>query len=550
MILRGLNVVKINNREDLKNWLLNKPSRWAVIIATRVALRAVPFLLHSFDSSELRAGQSSDVLLQVFRAIALPFAVGSYPETGKGLSYAANAAANAAFATANSVHAANAAVHAANAAAHAANAAVDAAIDAAVNASVCAADADAAAWKWLSDDLELLENDTKLNALIIRALWGDNEEVWPEQKWRELRQRLLALDSNWNVWVNWYEDRLVGRNTAGLSNDLAQELDLKIARQDNKWWTRAPGTVNASIERWTVDAKKKVPQIVAEDQSGVRFSDTDFTQDQASKLKADTEYLRTELSKVASPDVSINSASQLDAVPNKVLDRPISSGDLATLPQQQREVIRVIVASLPGNTPPVFGHALNGYSQHLLERGAQPIVGLLQQLGGAIERELASPDRVVWDPGLDEMFGSFLVNHASLLSHFPLLEEREELFSETPINEAEATGTTLVDPIEGVAVAAEAATDSKLTTKDFLQIVQALHLFAKDLSTVPADESAAKKHPEEITVRRRFLLNSIGFFERSYNLIGTTASIATSPQGIVLSAALYDAVQCLLTLIV
>ena len=83
----------------------------------------------------------------------------------------------------------------------------------------------------------------------------------------------------------------------------------------------------------------------------------------------DPETIKSILAEVASPQASINAKEQLDAGPNATFDRPFVDADLPELPSIQRGLADTIRKSLPRNTPPVVGAALESYAEHLLERG-------------------------------------------------------------------------------------------------------------------------------------------------------------------------------------
>ncbi len=73
-------------------------------------------------------------------------------------------------------------------------------------------------------------------------LWlnGISEELGRD--WKRLSKDLLALDPNWSVWTDWYEDRLSGRSA---------EIEFEIARANlpEKLWKAGARTVNAELKR-------------------------------------------------------------------------------------------------------------------------------------------------------------------------------------------------------------------------------------------------------------------------------------------------------------
>lgn len=257
---------------DVRKRLSNKPVSWSVVIATRAALRSLPYLYLDFTGSNSQKQVGKNLVLPVFRAMALPFAVGKYPAFGKELTasdasraaayVASGAAAGAAsraaayVAYAASGVASDAAAYTASGAAAGATAraASDAFRAAAYTASGATSDAFRAATEsQVENDVASLETGTSPEALMVQPLWSDEVKGLPEGEWGGLRQLLLAAADDWDVWVDWYEDRLVGRNTSGLPNEAAREIDLRIARQDNEWWKQGSKKVNADIKKWIGD---------------------------------------------------------------------------------------------------------------------------------------------------------------------------------------------------------------------------------------------------------------------------------------------------------
>ncbi|MEP5808699.1 MAG: hypothetical protein ABJL55_00460, partial [Roseibium sp.] len=68
------------DRDELEAWLNKQPVDVSLVIAARSALRVTPLLVRLTGSDgELR----TDLLLPLFRAMALPWAAASYPAHGK-----------------------------------------------------------------------------------------------------------------------------------------------------------------------------------------------------------------------------------------------------------------------------------------------------------------------------------------------------------------------------------------------------------------------------------------------------------------------------------
>lgn len=264
-------------------------------------------------------------------------------------------------------------------------------------------------------------------------------------------------------------------------------------------------------------------------------------------LTRDRNAIKSLLAETASPQASINAKGQLDAGPNTVFDRPSVDADFAELPATQRDLARTIRDSLPRNTPPVVGACLNSYGQHLLERGTQPIVRYLDDLAAALRAEHEAPEAIDWGKGLAMLFERFFANDALLRTHFPL--GGEEFFAELPIDEEKATGEALTRPISNVGAKMREVASVNKATPDIAKAVTNSAAFASDLASLPFPQVPPDPRSTRVSVKRRYVLGTIGFLVTIYNLVGTTASIYGLPEGAALLKAVGDAIDQLMSLI-
>lgn len=109
-------------------------------------------------------------------------------------------------------------------------------------------------WRAVELDRRFLETGAERNrdagklvvGLSEKALWPMGIPVWAGRQWADLKDGLPEIE-DWNVWTDWYEERLRGRRADG-----AAEFDrATIAKED---WDRGPGHVNAVI-RTTLDRR-------------------------------------------------------------------------------------------------------------------------------------------------------------------------------------------------------------------------------------------------------------------------------------------------------
>jgi hypothetical protein len=286
--------------------------------------------------------------------------------------------------------------------------------------------------------------------------------------------------------------------------------------------------------------------------------------------------IRARLAEMASPSPSLTADGRLDAGPNQPYDVPTTGSDLPTLPLRQQAIIKTILESLPGNAPRQLKKSLENYDDELKVRGVQPILGLLKDMAAIIDADVGAPAALrEWlEEGIEEAFKRFAENHALFVKHFPLDPEREELYERTSVDESEASGPALSAPFEDVANATITANKAGLTTDDFVKIVDKLAEFAKVISTLPAplpdSTSPSGKHgtksendmsdfptvrPEDrtplaaVSAKKRAVLSGFGFFERAYNLMGSTATLIGTEQGKALLASLEKSLAALSKLI-
>jgi GYF domain 2 len=209
--------------------------------------------------------------------------------------------------------------------------------------------------------------------------------------------------------------------------------------------------------------------------------------EEAERQEDEVRSVRSRLIEAASPTPSLTPDGRLDAGPNPVYDVPAVDNDLPTLPLRQQNLIKTIQAGLPRQTPAQLRVSLSNYTEELKVRGMRPILGLLNDMAAIIEADVGAPNaRREWlEPGMLEAFERFADNHALFAKHFPLDQQREELYQTTLVDEDQASGQALSGPFEDVAKATLDANRAGLTTDDFLKIVDKLTEFAKITSTQP-----------------------------------------------------------------
>jgi hypothetical protein len=283
---------------------------------------------------------------------------------------------------------------------------------------------------------------------------------------------------------------------------------------------------------------------------------------------------RAALAEVASPTPSLSADGRLDAGPNILYDAPTVDDELPTLPIRQRVLIRTILSNLPPNSPKHLRYALSAYDDELGARGTQPILGLLKDMAAVVDAEASPTGGEEWlEKGVRAAFERFAENHDLFLKHFPLDSKRENLYAQIPIDEDSAVGPLLSKPFESVAKATSDANKAGLTTDEFKKIIDTMTEFAKVISTLPPQKPYFREQKnltqgsvgegeieispadritpdnKAVSPKKRMLLSGFGFFERVYNLLGSTAQLTSPAEGNVLLTALREAVKTLTKLL-
>jgi hypothetical protein len=272
----------------LEAWLGDKPREWAQIIAVRAALRALPFMVKSEEYWMRRYA------LLPLRAIFIAWAARNFPANQLNAAYSASAfasvrAADAAYAEGTYGVAEDAAPRAAYAAADSAAVSITQTSAGAIRAAVRAADRAIASahqdlfstfgnefWQAVSTDCNWLskQEDTAVasQALSRHALWTVKPSNRWQENWRTVAKILNEIDSNYIAWIEWFERRILGEDSAfDIPGDTDRAADKGILIRlvdatDEGFWGKGHEYVNATLKGWIDEARARVapPPIIAE----------------------------------------------------------------------------------------------------------------------------------------------------------------------------------------------------------------------------------------------------------------------------------------------
>jgi hypothetical protein len=279
-------MMPITSRRELGEWLKDKPTDWAQVIAASCALYSLPYALGKQTPDTWVEG----CVLTLFRAVTISWAASNYPaynmEAAARTARDAAAAVHAAYAVAQvartaSARSAAAAVYAVYAA-HDVAARYDtaaAAIDAAFAFAEAAesdhnwdpaqptgfAEASDAAWmnvyyhcSWLENLGDTISASRRLTG-IVPALY------FTPMAWRSAlayaTTRLLTLDPTYQVWIDWYNRRIEGHDAAfDIAGDIDRVHDKAILARladatDADFWSKGATYVNTTLQGWIDEAR-------------------------------------------------------------------------------------------------------------------------------------------------------------------------------------------------------------------------------------------------------------------------------------------------------
>ena len=202
---------EITSRNELREWLKDKPRECAQVVAARAALRVLPYAFqHSIAHDWI-----AKFALALFRANAISWAARNFPAhdmsdaairatdaatpaARTGISHAAHAAANAAYAAHSAIGTASAAANAAYAASR--------------------GNSRDAAWNNISVDCEWLDTASDRATAALRLTREPLRlraapKRW-QSDWGTATARVLRLDPSYQVWIDWYNRRIKGEDAA------------------------------------------------------------------------------------------------------------------------------------------------------------------------------------------------------------------------------------------------------------------------------------------------------------------------------------------------
>jgi hypothetical protein len=111
--------------------------------------------------------------------------------------------------------------------------------------------------------LEHLNSQTASKEVARETLWKQSAPSWTEVC-DQLYDQLTAIDPNYSVWIDWYERRIRGERAAfDIPGDKRRVEDKKILRRlaeatDEDFWSKGHEYVNATLKGWLDEARARV----------------------------------------------------------------------------------------------------------------------------------------------------------------------------------------------------------------------------------------------------------------------------------------------------
>jgi hypothetical protein len=126
-------------------------------------------------------------------------------------------------------------------------------------------------WNFVRAELHILQSlniETSVaeagQVMLNRPIWPFGRDIYWESLWTKVPPKLNRIDSNFAVWIDWYERRIRGERAAfDIPGDKYRKEDKKILRRlaeatDEDFWGKGHEYVNATLKGWLDEARERV----------------------------------------------------------------------------------------------------------------------------------------------------------------------------------------------------------------------------------------------------------------------------------------------------
>lgn len=339
-----------------------------------------------------------------------------------------------------------------------------------------------------------------INTFDIEAtLWGSSHPPAAAQAKRAFETVLLGQDKNSAVWTEWYNNRWEGSKSAfGLEPNGDRFVSLTIAEQHPDFWNRSIAEISSDVANWINDARiNSVRQI---------------------------EYFRAEAARLSSPDIVIID-NRLDIAANPIVDEHAEIQAFQDALGILRGLLPSLATTLAMTQHRVVATCAEGYNRHLQSCGDTPILGLLDDWQSAMRSGYEKTDEREWDPGLASLLMRFFARHAELKRLFPRFQELERLASNVSLDMYGVNGPNVTGPFRAATEAIAELSEQGLASPALVEASQDQLELARDIAFPDASRS---DHDRTLRLRR-LLVRLVGFAEKIISLSANIATIADSP---------------------
>ncbi|MGE3692279.1 MAG: toll/interleukin-1 receptor domain-containing protein [Novosphingobium sp.] len=636
--------MRIKSDEDLKSWLADKPSELSAALASRIALRILPFGITLFERANLHLKVRNRLILAMLRNIVISRSAQYYPDREIAEAVKANAArASSALERATVDPRTSAAVRAISAtrAVAAESAAFNAAVATGENSKL---DHSASmVWDQISGDCAEWDIGNQTIGTFLAcplSMSGSFDPFGPLE--RPLFAESQIEKGDWSNWIAWYDLKLKGSSSEwGLPPEQDAEMARRLIEADENFWKRGeenPAWLNAELGRWLEELRtpvefaaspqryfisyasadeamaKEVAEVLAgagldsfamfkdigpgsnfvvemnrglaesghfialysdayfgsdhfqaewataynRDPSGKRTQIRAFLLepceltplarqvvykqlhqlDKAERKLAILDWLRWEPAKrspgevlklageMVSPQPQISASGKITVAPNPAFDVASNPQDLIDPGRQLRVLLHTTLPMLDGNQFKFLRNNFDACHDELTAHGRNSSWGMLDRLMRNAQTSYRSTDPREFDPGLiaqiDDIFSLF----AKCMTALEKADERFRELHGIEIDEV-VGGNAISEPVGDFEKAAGLLAAAELTEPSFDQAMEQLVELGREQEYPPPPTPSVPS--EAVSGRKAWWIGALGIAKETWNLLGSTASIASHP---------------------
>lgn len=227
--------MKFNDPDDVERWLEGRPTQDAIVIAARSACRLFPLFNEVVTDDPQRS--LSTLVLPCVRSLQVSVLASCNESARPSLMGLAKKVSGIAYSAASRSKLGSIPAFAAAAAVRAVSEPFES-VDAAASATSIS---DVASFDAVSEDARRLKKGLARHEIAASPLWPNDEPSWSARAWIDLKSRLIENGDNWDIWIDWYQSRILG-------NKFENVLEYARANVDETYWDAGARVLNARIK--------------------------------------------------------------------------------------------------------------------------------------------------------------------------------------------------------------------------------------------------------------------------------------------------------------